>query len=461
MHLPSSPREVSDRAHRIARGVLGPIERVLHVEAASGAVLLVTTVLALALANTGWSHAYEHVLHTRLEVAIAGWRAGQSVHFVVNEGLMTLFFFVVGLEIRREIHGGELADLRRAALPVAAAIGGMLVPAGLYLALGPPESVRSGWGVPMATDIAFAVGVLALLGKRVPPALRVLLLAVAIMDDIGAIVVIAVFYSGAIDVVGIGVAAGAVVSVLALQRFGVRRALAYVPSGVILWYGMLRAGVHPTLAGVVLGLMTPAAAWFGPEGLVAAARHAIDVVTRKQPEADGLLSPVADLGMAGREAVSPALRLQAQLHPWVAFLIMPTFALANAGVRIDADALLVPGATAAAVGIVVGLVAGKPLGILLASLLVVRAGWCTLPRGVTWPGVLVVGLVAGIGFTMAIFIAGLAFVEPALLAAAKLGVLVASAATAVLGLVVGALMLPRLGSGGAGTATEAETSTDA
>ncbi len=461
MHVPSTPAEVSDRANRIARVVLGPIERVLHVEAASGAILLLATVLALALANSGWAHVYEHVLHTRLEVAIGSWRAGQSVHFLVNEGLMTLFFFVVGLEIRREVHGGELADLRRAALPVAAALGGMLAPAGLYLALGPPLSVRSGWGVPMATDIAFAVGVLALLGKRVPPALRVLLLALAIIDDIGAIVVIAAFYSGAIDLAGLAIAAVAVVSVVALQRFGVRTALSYVPSGVLLWYGMLRAGVHPTLAGVVLGLMTPAAAWFGPAGLIAAARDAIDVVGREEQKADDLLSPLADLGVARREAVSPTVRLQALLHPWVAFLIMPTFALANAGVRIDLEALRVPGAAAAAVGIVLGLVVGKPLGILLATVLVVRAGWCALPRGVTWSGVLVVGLVAGIGFTMAIFVAGLAFADPAILAAAKLGVLVASALAAVLGLVVGVLVLPRRATGGATTATEAETSTDA
>jgi NhaA family Na+:H+ antiporter len=312
----------------------------------------------------------------------------------------------------------------------------------------------------MATDIAFAVGVLALLGKRVSPALRVLLLALAIIDDIGAIIVIAIFYSEDLRPVGLLIAAVGLASVLILQRVGVRRAFAYVPSGVVAWYGLLHAGIHPTLAGVAMGLLTPARAWFGAEGLVATAAHVIDDVQRA-PGPDGLLTPMAELDQARREAVSPVVRLQAALHPWVAFLVMPIFALANAGVAVHASAFVEPASRAAMIGIGVGLVLGKPLGILGASFLAVRLGLAALPRGTSWRGVAVVGLVAGIGFTMAIFIAGLAFEEPELLAAARVGVLLASGVAGVLALVLGRALLPATPLPiGARTASEAEASTD-
>jgi len=458
-NVPSPPPEVSPRARRLATVVLGPIERVLHVEAASGVALLIATAVALTWANSRWGASYEHLWHTTVAFEVGSWRVAQSLHFVINDVLMTLFFFVVGLEIRREMNGGELADLRRAALPIAAAFGGMIVPAGIFLALLPPPEVQHGWGVPMATDIAFAVGVLALLGKRVPPGLRVLLLALAIIDDIGAILVIAVFYSGDMNPAGFVAAGAGIASVLVLQRIGVRRALLYVPSGVIVWLGLLTAGVHPTLAGVAMGLLTPAVAWFGPDGLVSAAHRAIDGVSH-QPAADVMQHTLDDLGRARREALAPALRLQALLHPWVAFLIMPVFALANAGVVVRADVLGDPLARAAMIGVAVGLVVGKPLGILAACFAAVRVGLCKLPRGMSWRGVTLVGIVAGIGFTMSIFIAGLAFASPKLLGAAKLGVLVASGTAALAGLAFGFVTLRGAPAIGARTASEAEASTE-
>ncbi|WP_437986696.1 Na+/H+ antiporter NhaA [Sorangium sp. So ce117] len=452
-------------ARRIAERVLGPIERFMHVEAASGIVLLIASAVALAWANSPWGDAYEHLWHVPITLSAGSLAFTQPLHFWINEGLMTIFFFVAGLEIRREIHEGELSDLKRAALPVAAAVGGMIAPALVYLSLNASPASRHGWGVPMATDIAFAVGVLALLGKRVPPALRVLLLALAIIDDIGAIIVIALFYSSGVAWSGLLVAAGGALAVAVLQRFGVRSPAAYVAPGAVVWWGMLRAGVHPTIAGVVIGLLTPVRSWFGSQGFVAAARDAVDRVAalteRDGHRADELLKPLGRIRQAQREALPPVVRLQAALHPWVAYGIMPLFAFANAGVRIDASSLGHPASGTILLGVTLGLVAGKPLGVFLACFAMVRLGVCALPRGVGWRGIAVIGCVAGIGFTMAIFIAGLAFGDAALLAAAKLGVLLASAVAAVVGLLVGRLVLSGTPAPGAAlTLEEAETSTE-
>ncbi|WP_437291109.1 Na+/H+ antiporter NhaA [Sorangium sp. So ce406] len=452
-------------ARRLAQRVLGPLDRFLHVEAASGIVLLIASVIALAWANSPWGDAYEHLWHVPITIGVGSFVFAQPLHFWINEGLMTIFFFVVGLEIRREIHEGELADLKRAALPVAAAVGGMIAPALLYLSLNASPASRHGWGVPTATDIAFAVGVLALLGKRVPPALRVLLLALAIIDDIGAIIVIALFYSSGVAWTGLLVAAGGGLAVLVLQRFGVRRPAAYVVPGAVLWWGMLRAGVHPTIAGVVVGLLTPVRSWFGSHGFLTAARRVLDEVGelagREGHRADDLLSPLRQIKTAQREALPPVLRLQAALHPWVAYGIMPLFAFANAGVRVDGSSLGHGASGTILLGVMLGLVVGKPLGVFLASFAMVRLGVCALPRGVGWRGIAVVGCVAGIGFTMAIFIAGLAFDDPAKLAAAKLGILVASTIAAVIGLLVGRLVLSGAPvPGAARTLQEAETSAE-
>ena len=400
--------------------VLGrPLERFLRIEAASGIVLLLTAAVALLWANSPWADTYAGLWHTKLALRVFE----PTLEWIVNDGLMVIFFFVVGLEIRREIHQGELSDVRRAALPAAAALGGMLAPAAIYLVLARSPELRSGWGVPMATDIAFAVGVLALLGKRVPAALRVLLLALAVIDDLGAIVVIAAFYSQGIALAGLAVAAVGVIVILAMQRFGVRAKLLYVLPGLVVWGGIYAAGIHPTIAGVLLGFLTPV--------------HA-----------------------AGREQLSPVESLISMLHPWVAYGIMPVFALANAGVSVSGGALDA-GAWQVVLGVAVGLVVGKPIGVWLAIWLMLRLGLGALPLGMRPKHLLVLGVVAGIGFTMALFVAQLAFADPQLLAAAKIGVLCASALAAVLAIGLGwTLLAPVQARGAAQTADEAERSTE-
>ncbi len=452
------PPEASPRAEGLVRKILGPIDAFLHVEAASGIVLLLATVAAMIWANSSAAHGYHELWETRVSLTVGPLRLQQSIHFLINDGLMVIFFFVVGMEIRREIHGGELSDLRRALLPIVAAVGGMVLPALIYLLLAPGSgAAQRGWGVPMATDIAFAVGVLAVLGKRVAPALRVLLLALAIIDDIGAILVIAIFYSSGLDVSGLVIAGVALLAIVAMQRAGVRHPLLYVVPAVSAWAGVLLSGIHPTIAGVAVGLLTPPRAWldaqFGPR-----ADQAVRAYQDAGRDELARLDALGHLQLVSREAVSPIDRLVASLHPWVAFGIMPIFALANAGVSLG-DVQLDGDAGGVAVATAVALVLGKVVGIFGACALATKVGLARMPSGVRMPGLLVVGLVGGIGFTMSLFIAGLAFGDARFLGAAKLGVLAGSAAAAALGLVAGWVLL-RGAHGGAGSAVEAERSTE-
>lgn len=463
--LQSSPPEAWAPLLRFARFAGRPLERFLHIEAASGILLLVATAVALVSANAPWGQAYLDFWHTPLGLRVGDFELERSLEWFVNDGLMVIFFFVVGMEIRREIHRGELSEWKRAALPAAAALGGMIAPAALYLVFAGDRATRSGWGVPMATDIAFAVGILTLLGARVPAAMRVLLLALAVIDDLGAIVVIAVFYSSGIELSGLLVAALGLGAVLAMQRFGVRAKLLYVAPSVVAWAGIYAAGIHPTVAGVIVGLLTPVRAWLGPRGFVAGVRHEIDHVTNVDPEAISsheLAKSLRHVDVARREAMSPAESLIETLHPWVAFGIMPVFALANASVIVSGGSLDAS-SWSVATAVAIGLFVGKPVGILLASWLTLRLGIGTLPAGMTLRHVIVLGVVAGVGFTMALFIAQLAFTDAGLLAAAKLGVLTASGAAAVLGLILGRLLLAPVAasSGAALTADEAEASTHA
>ncbi len=457
---PVDPPGSSRRLLRLARLTLRPLDRFLRIQAASGIVLLVVTAIALAWANSPWAESYVALWDTPVGFRFGVYAFERSLSWWVNDGLMVVFFFVVGMEIRREIDHGELSELRRAALPLACALGGMVAPALVYLVFAGAESTRSGWGVPMATDIAFALGVLALLGERVPPALRVLLLALAVIDDLGAIVVIALFYSSGIDVWGLGVAALGVVSILVLQGFGVRQKAAYLLPGVVLWAGTYAAGIHPTIAGVIIGMMTPVTAWRGAAGFL----KTVSAEIAHLGEREGKLSPhdlmkhLSSIEVARREALSPAESLIETLHPWVAFGIMPVFALANAGVALG-DVSLAGAGWAVASGAAIGLLIGKPLGILLFGGLSIGSGLAVLPTGLRPRHLLVLGVVAGIGFTMALFIAQLAFTDPALLGAAKLGVLVASGAAALVGLALGRLLLPVAATVGAATADEAESST--
>jgi Na+:H+ antiporter, NhaA family len=387
------------------------LERFLRVEAASGIVLLGATALALLCANSPWSASYERLWHGALFASADG--AHATLRFLVNDGLMTIFFLVVGLEIRREIHDGALSTLRLAALPIAAATGGIVVPAVIYALLNTEPAVSAGWAIPTATDIAFAVGVLALLGKRVDPALRVLLLAIAIADDIAAILVIAFVYAQGVAPAGLGLAAAGVAGVLALKRLRIERTLPYLVLGGVVWLGLLEAGLHPVLAGVILGLLVP-----------------VQSGTAREDDPEGA-------------PASPAARLEQSLHPWVAYGVMPLFALANAGVVIGGLDFASASSVTLGAGVLLGLVVGKPFGIVGTTALCVRMRWCELPPGVTWSGVAVVGCLGGIGFTMSIFIAALAFADAQLLAVAKFAVLVASALAAALGLLAGRWLLTK------------------
>ena len=438
---PAAPPWAWHPLHHAARTLLGPLERFLAIQAASGLVLLAAALVALVWANSPWGESYAALWHTPIGFRLGTLAFERDLHFWINDGLMAVFFFVVGLEIRREIHAGELSDARRAALPLAAAFGGMLVPALIYAALNAGRPYLSGWGIPMATDIAFAVGVLTLLGARVPPALRILLLALAVIDDVGAILVIALFYSSGIQVAGLAVLAGGIAATFVMRWLGVRSPWAYVAPTLVMWSGAYAGGIHPTLAGVVAGLLTPVRAWYGLERFDSEQRLRLDAV-RAARDVDEILPHLDALSRARWEVVAPVTRLQHALHGWVAFVIMPLFALANAGVPLGSASF---GGDDLAVfaGIAVGLVLGKLGGVLCFAWLAVRLGLAALPTGVGWKGVTVVALTAGIGFTMALFIAGLALPEGAVLETARLAILGASFLAAVVAFATGRAVLPR------------------
>ncbi len=418
-----------------------PLERFMHVESASGIVLLAATGAALALANSGFADGFLSLWKTPVGFEFGAFHMRHSLLHWINDGLMAIFFFVIGLEVKREIVHGQLGSLRQAALPISAAVGGMIVPAGIYLALQGDEPTATGWGIPMATDIAFVVGCLALLGPRVPRALRILLLSVAIADDIGAILVIAIGYTDTIGWGALGLGVLGIGAIGLLSHLGVRGFGTYVLLGLCVWIAFHESGVHATVAGVILGLVTPARAYFEDTTLAQALERVAEGLHGDWGSGSHGAAEVRRVRWATRETVSPLVYLETTLHPWVGFAIMPLFALANAGVPFTASDLGDP--VAVAVGL--GLVIGKPIGIVGFSWLAVRAGLAALPQGVTWGLLLGGGLLAGIGFTMALFISGLAL-DADSLGAAKVGVLAASAIAAALGMLTMTRLLPRRGS---------------
>jgi NhaA family Na+:H+ antiporter len=447
---------------RFARLATRPLERFLRVQAASALLLLIASVTALVCENSSLRGAYRALWHTPLGLRVGSLRLEQPLEWFVNDVLMVVFFFVVGMEIRREIHHGELSTPRRAALPVAAALGGMIAPALIYLAVAGGTALRRGWGVPMATDIAFAVGAFVALGARVPPALRVLLLALAVIDDLGAIVVIAVFYSDGVRASGLLISALGLLGIFAMQGLGVRSRFSYIAPAAVVWAGLYRGGVHPTLAGVIVGFVTPVRAWLGPDGFVRRAGDAITVLTQRAAGADaqGLGDALREVDRARREALSPSEGLIEALHPWVAYGIMPLFALANAGVSLQ-GASLHGEPLRATLGIAVALLVGKPLGVLAACALALRLRVASLPAGLGARHLTVLGLAAGIGFTMSLFIAQLAFGAGPSLANAKLGVLAGSVFATVAALLAGRALLDAAPAPGAAeSADEAESSTE-
>lgn len=432
-HHVRAPWSGSDRA--VPRLVVRPLQEFLRTSTASGAVLFGAVIGALLWANLAPT-SYAGFWHTEAGIAFGGWSLELDLRHWVNDGLMTIFFLVVGLEIKREVTTGELRRWRAAALPVLAAIGGMVVPAAIYLVVTAGGPASRGWGVPMATDIAFALGVLALAARHAPARLKPLLLTLAIVDDIGAILVIAIFYSSGVSFVNLELALLMIVLILLAQRAHIRSPLLYVVLGALLWYEVYLGGIHPTIAGVILGLLTPANAFQRPravsEEAIRTANQTVD--DPSPPDADA--AAWMRLAWLSKEAVPPLTRVEHLLLPWSSFVVLPTFALANAGVQITAGAISAALGSAVALGIVLGLVIGKPMGVTLVAAAGVRGRLARLPGGVGWGDLCGMGVVAGVGFTMSLFIAELAFKGTGLLDQAKIAILVASLVAGVAGYLV-------------------------
>ncbi|MDP9378626.1 MAG: Na+/H+ antiporter NhaA [Chloroflexota bacterium] len=420
------------------RRVLYPISEFMHEEASGGIVLMLCAIAALIWANSPWADAYTSLWQTRVTIGPEGYDISKDLLHWINDGLMAVFFFVVGLEIKREVLVGELASLRQAALPIAAALGGMVVPALIYLSLNLAGEGASGWGVPMATDIAFALGVLALLGRRTPTSLKVFLTALAIVDDLGAVLVIALFYTAEVSWAALGAAAVFLAILTAINRLDVRHPVPYALLGIGLWVAFLKSGMHATIAGVLLAMMIPARTRVDTGEFVQRARELLDEFDRSGEEGANILTnagqqaAVEELEAACEQVQTPMQRLEHSLHPWVAFGIVPLFALANAGVALGGDlgaALTEP----VTLGVIAGLVLGKQVGITLFAWLVVRTGVTDLPSDISWRHVYGAGWLAGIGFTMSLFISSLAFGEGPLLNTAKVGILAASLLSGMVG----------------------------
>jgi NhaA family Na+:H+ antiporter len=420
--------------------------------------MLVAVVVALFWANGPWGDTYERFWHTEFAVNLGRWELDLDLRHWVNDGAMTLFFLLVGLEIKRELVTGELRKLRTAILPVVAAIGGMVVPAAIYVALNTGGEGSSGWGIPMATDIAFALGVLTLAARHAPPGLKPLLLTLAIVDDIGAIIVIALFYSGGLSLVWLEAGLVVVVMIVVFRGIGVRAMGVYWVLGALLWLELYNAGVHPTLAGVMLGMLAPAVPFQRPAAVSREAQRTARETSDDVSVADQDAPSWLRLAELSREAVSPLARTEHALLPWSSFVIVPLFALANAGVVISGDALVGAATGAVGLGIFLGLVIGKPLGIWAASALAVRTGLAVLPAGVRPIHMLLMGITAGIGFTVSLFIAELAFPGSELLGEAKLAILIASLVAGVAGLAAFRLFhrSPLPGSSAEGSSQSAE-----
>jgi NhaA family Na+:H+ antiporter len=428
MKEPNSLKTVSDTP---IRPLIRPFQEFAERETSGGIVLLICTAIALLWVNSPWAESYAAFWHTKVVFGFAGQTLDNDLHFWVNDALMALFFLVVGLEIKRELLVGELASARQAALPIVAAIGGVVAPALIFVSLNLGKPGAAGWGIPMATDIAFVIGVMALLGDRVPMGLKVFLTALAIVDDIAAVLVIAVFYTADIAWAGLIVAALCAFFLIVANRMGVRHPLPYALLGFALWLAVLHSGVHATIAGVVLAMTIPTRTELNSDEFL---RQIRTIMTDFERCASSQKSPLNDeeqqvaieaLEDACEKVQPPLHRFDKTLHPWVTFLIMPAFALANAGVVLSGEIgghLTDP----ITLGVALGLLLGKPLGIMLASWFAVRIGWAGLPEGVSWNCIHGAAWLGGIGFTMSLFIGALAFADQELLARAKFGILVGS-----------------------------------
>ncbi|TDG14201.1 Na+/H+ antiporter NhaA [Seongchinamella unica] len=417
------PKEFVDR-------LTNPFVRFLRIETAGGAILLFFTVAALALSNSPWYDSFEHLWETQVGLQFGSLEFARSLREWINDGLMTLFFFLVALELKRELVLGELSKPRMAALSIAAALGGMIVPAAIYLALQAGQPGQHGWGTVMATDTAFVIGCLALLGSRIPQSLRVFMLSLAIIDDIGAILVVAIGYSSNIACWPLVVAAFGLVIIRAIAMLGFRGYPLYFLVGVVIWFAVDASGIHATITGVILGMMTPARRWVSDERLYAILDQVIAHPASSEGSGDTKDRKTLQMAeIAARETLSPVERLEIALHPWVGFVIMPLFAFANAGLPLTLSEL----GSLLTVAIFLGFVLGKPIGILLFCWLSLRLHIAIRPPELSWSLLFGGSLLAGIGFTMALFIANIAF-DKSLVDSAKLGIFLASVFSAAAGI---------------------------
>lgn len=416
-----------------------PIQEFFKTESSSGIILLISTVLALIIANTPWAGTYFAILETKFAIGVPSFSIDKPILLWINDGLMAIFFLLIGLEIKREIKYGELSDLRSALMPVVAAIGGALVPGFIFFSLNYSTDFESGWAIAIATDIAFAIGILTLLGSRVPVWAKVFLTAVAVVDDLIAILVIALFYTSSIEMAALGVAAVCMVILIAMNLLQVNRVGIYMIIGVVLWVAFLKSGVHATIAGVLLGLTIPARR----TSTLKEVWEKIDVAAKlfktgvREEEEEKRETALSYMGEVIEEAESPLYRLEHQLHQWVAYGIIPIFAFANAGVSINTSVITEALSSTLTWGIVIGLFVGKQVGISLAVWIMTMLGMSTFPdRKGTMKIVYGLACLSGVGFTMSLFIAGLSFVEPAYLEYSKIGIIMGSVLSGVLGFAV-------------------------
>ncbi len=425
---------MSSPSRRVLRLLVQPLDVFFRTEAIGGTLLMLATAVALVAANSPLSESYRLFWTATVTVGSDAFGLSKPLVIWVNDLLMAIFFLVVGLEIKREVLIGELNSVRKALLPTAAALGGMIVPALVFLAVAHAPPASRGWGVPMATDIAFALGCLRLLGARVPAALIVFLTAVAIIDDLGAILVIALFYSGGLSAAALVVAAVCTAGLIAMNRMGVRVPALYLVAGIPLWIAILKSGIHATIAGVIVGMCVPSRAAFSKKHVIEQARTLLGYAAKE--DSAETETALRSLEYRLEQCESPLAKLERALHPWVAYMIIPVFALANAGVSfsdVGPSALSGP----VSLGVMLGLLLGKQVGVFGATYAAVRLQWSALPTGVKWRDIYGVSLLAGIGFTMSLFVAGLAYGEgTALHVEAKLGILVASLLSAIAGVAV-------------------------
>ncbi len=430
------------RLEKAFNKVITPFEEFIHHETTSGLLLMACTLIALLVVNIGFNDQYQHLLHSNVGFTFGSWTLEKTLHHWINDGLMALFFFVVGLEIKREVIVGELSDIRAASLPIIAAIGGMIVPAAIYAMVNMGGDGVSGWGIPMATDIAFAVGALVLLGARAPKALMTFLVALAIVDDLGAVIVIALFYTESIHFTPLLMGCGIFAALIGMNVVGIRSPLPYFLLGILLWLALLKSGVHATLAGVLTALAIPARPKFEPSQFSQLMRKALDTFDARSKPGVSIMrneeqrSVLQTMENGVHMVETPLQRLEHSMHTPVAFLIIPIFALANAGIPLELSGLGETLSHPVTIGVMLGLILGKFLGITGFCFVAIKLGLAKLPQGVSFNQIAGVAMLAGIGFTMSIFIAELAFAGHAeYLLMAKTGILFASIIAGVVGYV--------------------------